>query len=50
MFLFAKLFSKKVDISKTRQDKNFEFSSLAENQHKLKKKYSFNPVYFATKK
>ena len=47
---FAKLLSKKVDISKTRKTKNFKFSPLAKNQHKLKKIFSFNPVYFTTKK
>ena len=49
MFLHAKLYSKKVDISKSRKDKIFKFSPLAKNQHKLPKIFSFNPIYFTKK-
>ena len=46
MFLFAKLFSKTIDILKTRKDKTSNFNYYLTNQHKLKIIFSFNWVYF----
>ena len=50
MFLFTRLFSKKVDISKTRKRNNFKFSPLAKKSALTQKICSFNPGYFTTQK
>ena len=50
MFLHAKLFSKKVDISKSKKDKIFKFSPLAKKISISSKKYSVSTQFTLLKK